>query len=113
GISDEMVKDARVDTEVLKDFLAFAEGLPLVGFNSEHFDLPFLMEAGRKIGVKIDNQSIDVMKIAAKTLYNGKYPKLSKMCMDMGIINNQAHRALSDAIATAEVYLGMANRQKG
>lgn len=113
GISNEMVEDARSDVEVLNDFLAFSEGLPLVGFNSDHFDMRFLMETARKTNVPIDNKSVDVMKLAAKEIYHGKYPSLKRITEDMGVVNNQAHRALSDAIATAEVYLNMVNKKKG
>lgn len=66
GITNDMVKDCRSIKEVLPDFIAFTERLPMVAYNAE-FDYSFLKEAQIKInGKKFIRKHYCAMKIYKK-----------------------------------------------
>ena len=109
GISKEDVKDARQMWEVFPDFMKFAGNSVLVGFNNVKFDSRFLVRAGRYSNIIMDNPQFDVMKYAEnfreKLSIEEKKISLETLGRKLGIENPEAHRALSDAITTARIYL--------
>lgn len=109
GITPENVKDARQMWEVIPDFLKFAEDMILVGHNSIAFDSKFLARAGRYSNIVITNKHFDVMRyLERNTEQLGlelKDLKLSTVSEQLGIENKKAHRAISDAVTTAKVFL--------
>ncbi len=107
GITNEDVKNAREMWEVFPDFMRFAGGSILLGYNCMAFDSKFLVRAGRYSNRVIHNEYFDVMKLARKCknrLYCTDL-KLDSVSRSLGIYNPRAHRALDDAITTAKVYL--------
>ena len=102
GITAADVADARSAKEVISDFLEFAGKDVLVGYNNTNFDSRFL----EATGVKMKNRQFDVM------LYNMQFQKklgfekarisMKLLSEKLNIVNPQAHRALADAITTAE-----------
>ena len=109
GITKADVVNAREMWEVTPDFVNFIGDNILVGFNSVCFDSKFLVRAGRYSHLIIENPHFDVMRYAHQFKEQlgivGKKCSLEELCEKLGIVNSQAHRALSDAIATAGVYL--------
>ena len=107
GIAPDMVKDARPMWEVMNDFMDFVGDYPLVGYNCVKFDAEFLRRAGRYTHRVIENPVFDVMKYAQskKNLLGTDDLKLGSLTDYFGIENKRAHRALPDAVATAEVFL--------
>ena len=79
----------------------------LVGYNCMRFDSRFLERAGRYANIIIENEMFDVMKYAKK--FEEKYSfdglKLDDVIKHLGIENEEAHRALADAVTTAKVFL--------
>jgi len=116
GITNEMVKDARCIWEIFPEFAAFIEDYPLVGFNCKTFDNRFLISAGCHSNCVIKNKYFDVMLYANnfKHVYPQAFHKgkvsLERLSAALHITNNEAHRALSDAITTAKVYLKLINQ---
>ena len=109
GITNEMTKDAREMWEVFPDFVAFAEDYPLVGYNCMAFDSKFLVRAGRYSNLVIQNQYFDVMRYAEQyrdslELHEKKI-SLQALSEKLGVVNTRAHRALADAVTTAQCYL--------
>jgi len=109
GISNEDVRIARPIWEVFPDFVRFTEGLTLVGFNCMAFDSKFMIRAGRYSNLILDNSYFDVMHYA-KSYKNDLCLSKSKLSLatlakQLGVKNPRAHRALSDAITTAKVFL--------
>lgn len=99
GIDDRMVKGAPKIGEAMKRFLDFAGDMPLLGHNIVRFDVRFLM-----MKADITNTCIDTLDIAQHILPEGAGMSLSALCSRYGVVNDNAHRALSDCLATNEVY---------
>lgn len=109
GITNEMVMNADEIWEVFEKFADFIGDDILVGFNNLNFDDKFLIRAGRYAGKIIKNSSFDLMRYAEnfknKLGYDGNKPSLEELSKILGIPNPRAHRALADAITTAQIYL--------
>ncbi|MDO5300952.1 MAG: PolC-type DNA polymerase III [Tissierellia bacterium] len=101
GISDEMVKNAPEIEEVLEKFEAFCEGSVLVAHNAD-FDCRFI-ESLR--GEKTPYPSLDTLALARRLLPELKSYKLGRLAKRFGISLVDAHRAVNDAEATAELFL--------
>ena len=114
-ISDEDVKDAREMWDVTHDFLEFVGDNILVGYNSMRFDSKVLRRAGRYSHDVIKNQHFDVLKYAErfKEKLGVEDAKLETVSKALGIENPNAHRALSDAITTAKVFLKLKEMDSG
>lgn len=107
GITTEMVANAPLMEEVLQKFMDFIGDDILLGHNVMKFDSKFLLRAGRKNGIRINNPFFDVMNYAkrvnmSKNIFNRV--NLEELCKKLGVTNEEAHRALSDAEATAKVF---------
>lgn len=99
GIDNEMVKNSRNPEEVLDDFIEFIGNLPLLGHNIT-FDLRFLRANTLK---DINNTLVDTMKISRK-INNFDNHKLKTLIKAYSIDIQQEHRALSDCVATYQIY---------
>ena len=104
GISDAMVADAPPVGDVLDAFLASAHGTVLVGHNLG-FDLSFLNAAVTGSGrAPLENPRIDTLVLARQAL-GGCVPnfRLATLATFLDLPNKPAHRAMSDALATADL----------
>ena len=107
GITDEMVEDEDYPGVVLSRFNQFIEGVDfLIGHNAIRFDYPFLKSEFERNYIKSDNYHVkDTVRIARiklrRQLRNYSLKSLSEY---YGIVNREAHRALSDVYATYELY---------
>lgn len=104
GIFDDDVKDAYTYDKVLQDFYKFTRNTTLVGYNVM-FDYGFLSFWGKKCGYNFDNPLLDVYKLAQIGVKGTKNYKLKTIAEKLGVNLDNAHRAVYDAIATAEVFL--------
>ena len=111
GITQSMLKNKREIWDVFPDFAEFIGDSVLVGFNCISFDKRFLRRAGRHSKVIIRNELFDVMQYAKRLGYKGG--SLDSLCEKFGIKNDNAHRALSDAVATAELFLKLKESDNG
>ena len=102
-ITNDMVKDSPKVKEAISDFYKFCENCTLVGYNVA-FDIGFVKNSGLKAGLKFDHPSVDAMVLAKEKLYLPRY-KLVNVVEALNLTLNNAHRAIADAIATAEVFL--------
>lgn len=123
-ISNEMVADAPKFSEIAASFSEYISDCKIVGHNVK-FDLEFLYAEGLDIPSTV--KYYDTLDLAKKTLisegkhlYNpdtGKYEraeefdvvnyKLPTLCEYYGVYRNDAHRSLSDCLATAKVLKGL------
>ncbi len=105
GITNNMVLNAPLLSEVLADLVAFAGDLPIIGHNIG-FDLAFLNRAG----VLKSNPAIDTYELAAVLMPMASRYNLSALGQQLGILQPATHRALDDAKATHAVFLELLKR---
>lgn len=108
GITNEMVADARDTEKIIHDFMDFCEDHVLVGHNIM-FDYKFCKMYAVKYGYPFEKKGIDTLKIARKVHKDFESKSLGALCEHYNIINQAAHRAYHDALATAKLYQCMAH----
>lgn len=108
-ITNEMIAYALPSQVALHQFQKFIDGSDfLVGHNAAKFDYPFLLAEFERHGVHHQTMRVrDTVFIARKNLPYMKRYSLASLCQHFQIVNEDAHRALSDAIATAHIYLAL------
>ena len=104
GITPEMVVDAPNIKQVMPDFYKFCYGTTIMAYNID-FDYKFISIFGKKLGYIFDNKQIDVLYLARTFVPGLKNFKLSTVCKKLDISLENAHRAVHDAMATAEVVI--------
>ncbi len=107
-IYDADVVDAPTTSQALQDFYKFTRGAILIGYNSINFDNIFLFGLGKECRYNFDNKCEDVYPIAQKYVRNVKNYKLITIAEKLGVTLDNAHRALFDTLATAEVFIKLA-----
>lgn len=103
GIDDEMVKDMPTFDKVIPDFFKYADGSVIVGHNLD-FDYKFIKFYAKDCGYIFTNDGIDTLSLAKEVVPRLKNYKLNTVC-DRFSIEFLHHRALSDAHATAKLFL--------
>ena len=107
GITDKDVKGAPSPKEAAEAFLAFAGDALIVG-HSVGFDLAFI-EMARGDGFRFEQGTyLDTLVIAREGYPGAESYRLGDLAAFFGIELKQAHRALPDAEATAELVLAFA-----
>ena len=107
GINDRMVQDAPIVEEVLPKFMRFIKNDIFVAHNAT-FDHGFLNYNLQKH----HEQEILNNRLCTKKLANRIFPELPRkrlqdLCSHLQVQNNQAHRAMSDVLATTKVFNSM------
>ena len=77
----------------------------MVGYNSVAFDYLFLDKVSKAVNIKFDNGQLDVFLMAKQKLKGLSNYKLSSVAKYLEVPLIDAHRALNDVIATAEVFM--------
>jgi len=106
GITDAMVETARPTKEIIGEFVDFCEDYTLVGHNVM-FDFKFTKTTAQSHGFKFEKQGIDTLNIAKTVHRDFPSRSLEFLCKKYNIINDKAHRAYHDALATAKIYQTM------
>ena len=103
GIYDDDVKDCPTFKDIADDLLHVLSDCDLAGYNSNHFDIPLLVEEFLRIGINLDlsnSKFIDVCvifkKMEQRTL-SAAYKFYCKKDLE------DAHSALADTRATVDV----------
>jgi DNA polymerase-3 subunit epsilon len=112
GISDAMVASAPPLASVLADFLAFARGCVLAAHNAP-FDVAFLTAACKACDLPWPEfRVLDTVELARKVLGEEEVAdcKLATLAAHFGARTKPKHRALPDALATAEVLSALLRR---
>ena len=112
GISDAMVAAAPPLAGVLADFLAFARGCVLAAHNAP-FDVAFLTAACKTCDLTWpDFRVLDTVELAHRVLREQEVAdcKLSTLAAYFGARTKPRHRALPDAMATADVLSALLRR---
>lgn len=105
GIMDSMVEDAPPSSEVMPRFEEFVEGAVMVG-HSVSYDASFVAAAREALGLgPLPNPSLDTLKLSRTLVPGLKRYRLASLAAHFGVRAMPNHRALSDAAATAEVFV--------
>lgn len=107
GIDDAMVTSAPTIDEVIAEFRAFVGDAVLVAHN-HRFDMGFLdYEAERSWGMPFPRPVLDTLALARRLHPELERHNLRVLAEHYGATTMPTHRALPDALATAEVLLRM------
>lgn len=105
GITPAMLKTAPSFKEVEEKLLNFLSDNILIGHNA-NFDINFLYDY---TDGKLTNNFIDTLRLSRWVLPNLPHHRLSDLCQHYDIINENAHRALSDCQTTFVCYQQLCN----
>ena len=104
GITNEMVADAPLIGHAFAEFTTFVGDAVLVAHNAE-FDVGFIVASARRLGASVSNTYLDTLKLTRMLFPDLKKHKLGAVAEHLGISLENAHRAVDDAGATAEIFL--------
>jgi DNA polymerase III subunit epsilon len=105
GITDSMVRDAPRFVEIAPELRDFLRGRVFVAHNAS-FDWRFLCsEMDRALGRTLDGRQLCTVKLARKLLPQLPSRSLDGLAVYFGLEIESRHRALDDAVATADVLL--------
>ncbi|MBW2998970.1 hypothetical protein KY321_05520 [Candidatus Woesearchaeota archaeon] len=102
GITNEMVENEPTIEQIMPKFIEFLEDHPIVAHNAT-FDHGFLTTNAEKCGLEMTNKKICTKKLANRLMPNAPSKRLGALCEHFSIVNNQAHRAMSDVKATYQL----------
>jgi DNA polymerase III epsilon subunit family exonuclease len=111
GITNEMVKDAPVFADVAPRWLDFVSDAVLIAHNSP-FDTSFLNHEISRVypGHRMINPDLCTVKLSRRVFPGLNNYRLDTVADHFSIPILQRHRAGSDALATAEVFLHLLSR---
>ncbi|MDD2973163.1 MAG: PolC-type DNA polymerase III [Lachnospiraceae bacterium] len=104
SINDSMVMDAPMIDVILPQFLEFCGDAVLVAHNAG-FDMSFLMENAKRLGLNVKYTYVDTVALARLLLPNHAKYTLDSVAKMMNISLENHHRAVDDAAATAEIFV--------
>jgi len=107
GITDEMVAEAPEDLTVFEKLNSIIDGAKLIIMHNSNFDSRMLRNNYIRAGMdfsKFENNIRCSMNMAKSSKLPLKSVKLNDVAAYFGYKNEQAHRALSDAITTLYIY---------
>ncbi len=110
GIDEEMVKDKPTFDKIILDFFKYAAGSVIIGHNLD-FDYKFIKFYAKEQGYIFKNDGIDTIPFAKEVVPRLKNYKLNTVCEHFSI-EFLHHRALSDAHATAKLFLELVGIKK-
>ena len=107
GISNDDVLNSLKFVDIVDEFQSFLDDSIIIGHNIE-FDLRFLSEEG----LKLNNKFVDTWRFSQIMLPDLLDLSLGSICNYLDINQQNAHRALSDAKFTLEVFLLLSEKYK-
>ncbi len=110
SITNDMVRFSPKFEDVLPDFFKFTRNATLVGHNISGYDYPLLEKYAREEGYKFDNDMVDTLLLAREHLKEFKRFDLESLSKNLNISHENAHRAIADVYATAELLKVLARR---
>jgi DNA polymerase-3 subunit epsilon len=110
GISDEDVRDCPTFKQVARELAQFLENCDLAGYNSNHFDIPLLVEEFLRAEIDFElkgRRFVDVQNIFHK-MEPRNLSAAYKFYCSKDLVN--AHSAEADTIATYEILKAQLDR---
>jgi len=104
GINNKMVQDAPKFYEIAKEIVEFTTDCIFVAHNAS-FDYRFIQAEFSAFGYQYERKILDTVKLSRKLIPGLPSYSLGKLTSHLGISIKNRHRALGDAMATAELFL--------
>ena len=111
GITNEMVADQPTIDEVLPKFLDFIGDAVVVAHNAP-FDIGFMKEQSMRLHRDFDPVVMDTLVMSQLLLTEVKRFNLKRISKYLNVSLVNAHRAVDDANATAQVFIKLINMVK-
>lgn len=109
GISEDMVKDAPTEAEILPEILKFIGDYPIVAHNAI-FDYSFLNEASLRVfGKEINNPRIDTQQMFKEVFPDLESHGLEALTRRLNVEFETHHRAMADTMGLALSYPTLKN----
>ncbi len=112
GIKDAMLIDAPKADKALEGLMAFTGSSPLAAHNAR-FDMGFLRAELERLGQRFEASQIDTLAFAQRLYPQMRSYRLSALCKFLGVTLKNAHRAVHDAMATAQCLARMLEDARG
>lgn len=110
GITNQMVRDAPPFCDVVDELNEVLQGRVFVAHNAA-FDWGFLCsEMERAIGARLDGRRLCTVRLSRRLLPELPSRSLDSLAHYFGLQIESRHRALDDAVATAELLLRLLDR---
>ncbi len=106
GINDTMLADKETAETAIPKLMAFIGDAPIAAHNAS-YDASLLRAELRRLNIDWDAPVLDTLTFARKLYPELKSHKLSAVCKSLGVSLKNAHRAVHDATATAQVLSHM------
>lgn len=106
NIFDKDVAGCPTIEKVLPDFFKFCDGCIMVSYVID-FDFNFISHYGKMYGYTFTNETFDAFVLAKERVKGVKNYKLVTIAKELGVELENAHRAVFDAVATAEVMINL------
>lgn len=107
GITNDMLKSAPTITEVLKKFSTFV-GSDIVVAHNANYDVNFIYDnMSKSLNSIFSNDFIDTMRLSRLLHKEQSHHRLTDLCSRYGVINETAHRSLSDCHAAFKCFASM------
>ena len=108
-ITNEMVKDSDTIDVVMPKVIEFLGDSVLVAHNAD-FDIGFIKHYASLQGYELNNMYIDTLRLAKQVYPELKRFKLGRIADHIGVVVENAHRALDDVITLKQVFDDMQKR---
>ncbi|MNK22093.1 hypothetical protein D3C87_403640 [compost metagenome] len=109
GIDDAMVLNAPVFADLSDKIYALLKDAVFVAHNV-NFDYSFLRGQFAACGIVWDVPKLCTVRLSRKLIPGMRSYSLGKLCAQVGIILKDRHRAMGDALATAELFSMLLDR---
>lgn len=110
GISDDDVRDCPTFSQVARGLYEWIKGCDIIGFNSNRFDVPILVEEFLRAGIETDFHSRHLVDV--QTIFHKMEPRTLSAGYKFycGKTLDNAHSAEADTLATYEILLAQLER---
>ncbi len=104
GITDDMVKGAPNQRDVIEKFKEFIGDRIIIAHNANNFDVNFIKVVGERNNIDFDYEVIDTLPLSQNLLTELKKHKLDVLADYYNLGNFNHHRATDDAKMLFEVF---------
>ncbi len=112
GITNAMVAEAPRFYEIARTVVELTEGAVFVAHNVR-FDYGFLQEEFRRLGYTYVRRQLCTVRLARKVFPGFSSYSLGNLIRQMGLDAGARHRAMGDALATADLFHRMLSQEAG